>query len=477
MGEFRMPSLGADMESGTLVEWHVAVGDHVDRGDTIAVVDTDKAMIDVEVFESGVVTQLLVEPGAVVPVGEPLALIGEAGSGAEPLTSQDAAPAAPKEAPPAAPAPAAPAPAAPAERPASSPETPVVGGPGRHHASLVLSPVVRHLAERLGVQPARLTGSGPGGRVTRDDVESAAAGRVSPRARRLAAERGVDVEVLRGRGTGPGGAVVARDLAEVGATSHAAEGPGAADGRARAGPLAAMARMMERSNREIPHFHVASTVDLEPAMAWLDDRNAGRRSAERILPAALFVRAVAFAARAVPSMNGWWRDGGPVLAPSVTVGMVVSLRGGGLITPSLADPDRCTVDELMDGLKEAVGRARHGSLRSSDTQAASITVTNLGDRGAEVVHGVIEPPQLALVGFGRVVERPWISGGEVVPRRVVTVSAAVDHRANDGHSASRFLARVEELLAAPESMAAPESTAVRQGPATQPQDPGGRDGT
>lgn len=484
MGEFRMPSLGADMDSGTLVEWRVAVGDHVRRGDTVAVVDTDKSTIDVEVFETGVVVELLVEPGATVPVGAPLARIGEpegavpATDAAEPTRSGVATvPTTERSAPP------RPTPSAPPERPANSPTTPVVGGPGRHRASLVLSPVVRHLAERLGVDAGRIEGTGPGRRITRHDVEAAARERVSPRARRLAEDRGVDLDGLRTRGSGPGGAVVARDVAAAAAAAGpaTATGPtlsGSAAARAtprQATPQQAMARTMERSNREIPHFHVASTVDLEPAMTWLDELNRARASGERILPAALLVRSVALAARAVPSVNGWWRDDEPALAPSVTVGMVVSLRGGGLLTPTLSDADQGTLDDLMTRLRAVVERARRGSLRSSDTEQASLTITNLGDRGAELVHGVIQPPQLALVGFGRIVERPWVHDGQVVPRRVVTASLAADHRANDGRSASRFLSQLEKRLADPASLAGEPRVGDQD---LDPPNPGGdEDGT
>lgn len=454
-----MPSLGADMETGTLVEWCIAVGDHVSKGDTVAVVDTDKATIDVEVFETGVVTELLVEPGASVPVGAPLAVIGAADEGESATHAGDAPGTGASH----------PTPSVPPEQPANTPTTTIVGGPGRHHASVVLSPVVRHLADRLGVDTGRLEGHGPGGRVTRHDVENAARTRVSPRARRMAAASGVDPSRLVGPGSGPGGAVVARDIeATSAAVPHVAEGSAPSGATVQTGktattapsaggrstPQQAMARTMERSNREIPHFHVASTIDLEPAMAFLGELNRVRPSGARVLPAAVLLRAVAAASRAVPDVNGWWRDGAPVAAPTVAIGMVVSLRGGGLLTPTLTDPDRCTLDELMDRLRGTVQRARRGSLRSSDIEPATLTVTNLGERGAEVVHGVIQPPQLALVGFGRIVERPWVHGGEVVPRRVVTASLAADHRAVEGHVASRFMSRLERELLDPAALCA-----------------------
>ena len=482
MGQFRMPSLGADMDRGTLVEWRVRVGDHVDRGDIVAVVDTDKAVIDVEVFETGVVEELLVEPGTNVPVGTPLARLraDEVSGAAVPPTAPaalptvlPAAPAAP--APPTVP-PAAPAAAAPpvvTDRPANAappwtappPGVRVPGGPGRHHASVVLSPVVRHLADRLGVDATNVEGTGIGHRVTRADIERAAGtrvGRASPRARRRAAERGVDLAAVTGTGTD--GAVHERDVLLVAATTTVPVTPAptpAATPRAPAttgtdrqsSSRRATARSMERSNREIPHYHLATTVDMEPALAWLQTRNDGRPPSDRVIPAALLLRATALAARAVPDLNGWWIDGDLRTADRVDLGVAVALRGGGLVTPTLPGADVGPVEDLMTALRDVVERARRGSLRSSDLAEASITVTNLGERGAELVHGVIHPPQVALVGFGRIAERPWVLDGRVLARHVVTATLAADHRASDGHVGSRFLAAVDRLLHDPDRLA------------------------
>lgn len=222
---------------------------------------------------------------------------------------------------------------------------------------------------------------------------------------------------------------------------------------------------MERSNREIPHFHLATTVDLEPTLQWMERRNARLPPEDRLIPAVLLLRAAALAARAVPDLNGWWRDDALVPSPRVDLGVAVALRGGGLVTPTLAQADVVPVAGLMDGLRGVVERARRGALRSSDLSESSITVTNLGDRGADVAHGVIHPPQVALVGYGRIVTRPWVVDGQVVPRRVVTATLAADHRACDGHLGSRFLSRIDQLLRSPDRLDEPPDGGTN-GPAT-----------
>jgi pyruvate dehydrogenase E2 component (dihydrolipoamide acetyltransferase) len=373
MGEFRMPSLGADMEAGTIVEWRVQPGDTVHRGDIVAVVDTEKSDIDVEVFEDGVVEELLVAPGIEVPVGTVLARI-------------------------AADAPAATAP----------PPPPALAPPGPEAAGFV---------------------------------------RASPRARREAAERGVDLGALAG--SGPGGAVVATDLD--GTAPPAAPSPPPATPPAddrQASMRHAIGSLMARSKREIPHYYLATTIDFGPAAAWLLERNAARSVTDRVLPAALLLKATALAAREVPVMNGHFADGF-VPAGTVHLGVAVALRGGGLVAPAIHDADGLTLDELMARLRDLVQRARAGGLRSSEMSDPTITVTNLGDQGVEEVFGVIYPPQVAMVGFGKVAERPWAVDGLLGVRPVVRASVAADHRASDGHDGARFLSTIDRLLRQP----------------------------
>ncbi|MFN8050126.1 MAG: dihydrolipoamide acetyltransferase family protein [Acidimicrobiales bacterium] len=435
MGDFTMPSLGADMESGTLLEWRVAVGDHVDRGDIVAVIDTEKSTVEIEVFESGIVEALLVEPGTEVDVGTPLARIGS-GSGTEP--------------------PAAEARAEPEVR--TEPAAPV---PPEEHAaphSHLTSPLVRHLAEDLHVDPAGIEGTGVGHRVTRDDVRRAAgatassgAHGASPLARRRAAELGVDLAGITG--SGPGGAVVARDVGESAPPAPvgpAASTPSPKTGADRARSVrSAIARLMAQSNREIPHYHLTTTIDLLAMTKWLAATNAERPAADRILPAALFIRATALALVRSPELNGYWTDDEFRPGDGIHVAFAVSLRSGGIITPVVRDADRRSLDETMRTLADLVTRARSGSLRSSDLTGATVTITSLGDRGAEAVFGVIHPPQVALVGFGRIVERPWAVDGMVGVHPVVTATLSGDHRATDAMSGSRMLERLDGLLQKP----------------------------
>ncbi len=282
--------------------------------------------------------------------------------------------------------------------------------------------------------------------------------RSSPYARRLAAERGVDVDTLAG--SGPRGAVVAGDV-----TAHPpvaappappAPAPAAPAAKAGADRQASMRRAiaasMERSKREIPHYYVGLDVDLSAAAAWLEVANAERPVAERLLPAVLLLKAAAVAARTVPDLNGFWVDGGFRPADHVHLGVAVSLRGGGLVAPAIHDADTLGLDELMAALRDLVGRARAGRLRSSEMADPTITVTNLGEQGVTTVYAVITPPQVAMVGFGRVAERPWAEGGMVGARPVVTATLAGDHRVTDGLRGARFLAAVDKLLHTPEAL-------------------------
>ena len=434
MVDFTMPSLGADMDEGTLLEWLVHPGDTVHKGDVVAVVDTSKSAVEVESFHDGVMGPLLVEPGTTVPVGTVLATIDGAAAA---RSAAEAAPA-----------------AAPAAEPAAA-------------APRVHSPLVRQDAARLGVDLDRVHGTGPGGTVTREDVRRGRRVRATPYARRLAQESGIDLEDVR---PADGETVHAVDVAAVlgAAKQRAAHPDGGAPAPAAApapeptpGPTrpsgartdamrATIAATMARSKREVPHYYLSHTVDLHASLAWMQERNRALPIERRLLPAALVVRAVGRAAAAMPLLNGFWVDGAFRPGDGVHVGVAVSLRGGGLVAPAILDTDTLSVEETMERLKDLVARTRSGRLRSRELSAPTITVTNLGEQGVESVHGVIHAPQVALVGVGRVVERPWAVDGMVGVRPVVTLTLAADHRATDGFVGSRFLATLEHHLQHPE---------------------------
>jgi pyruvate dehydrogenase E2 component (dihydrolipoamide acetyltransferase) len=397
MGEFVMPALGADMSAGTLLKWLKKPGDTVARGDIIAVVHTDKADVEVEVFTSGVVESVLVEPGAEVPVGTVLALIREDGAAA------------------AAPPPVAPAPSVEAAAP-----------------HFVISPSARHLAEELGIDPTQIRGSGPGGRIQRKDIEAAAA-----------APEAAAAPALAPAPTPPEAAPPAAP--PVAPPTAPAEDRAAAMRRA-------IAAAMSRSKREIPHFYLGQTIDMSNAIAWLAQENLRRPVTERLLHGVLLVKGVALALREVPELNAVWQGDELVHREDVNVGVAIALRGGGLVAPAIHDTDRLSVDELMHALRDLVSRARSWSLRSSEVTDPTITVTSLGERGVEAVYGVIFPPQVAIVGFGTLVERPWVSEGQILPCPVVSASLSADHRVTDGHRASAFLAAIDRLLQEPDTL-------------------------
>ena len=465
--DFTMPSLGADMDAGTLVEWLVHEGDVVHRGDPMAVVDTDKSAIEVESFDDGVVQALLVEPGTRVAVGTPMARLGPAEAPAVPPAEAGApAPVA---------AAAGPAPAVqPATEPVTAPRRRAARPPARPR-SHPASPPVRHHAAELGVDLSSVDGTGADGRVTRADVDRAAAARhrppaaarrVSPYARRLAEELGVDVDQVVG--TGPGGAVRADDVQAAAVPAARREAPEAAPARPApaptpvaptppaptraAGSRDAIAALMGRSKREIPHYYVATTVDLGPLTDWLRRTNRERPVAERLVPAAALLRATALAARAVPELNGFWVDGRFVPGEDVHLGVAVSVRGGPLVAPAIHGAADLDLPTTMQRLRDLVARARAGRLRRAEMAEPTLTVTDLGDQGVEEVIGVIYPPQVALVGVGRVVERPWAVDGMLGVRPVVRLTLSGDHRATDGSTGARFLAMIDRLLQHPEEL-------------------------
>jgi pyruvate dehydrogenase E2 component (dihydrolipoamide acetyltransferase) len=428
MPDFVMPSLGADMESGTLLEWLVKPGDRVKRGDIVAVVDTSKAEIEVEIFEDGVIGELLVGEGERVPVGTALATVLSAGANGGPPAPEVTTISAPPVSVPLPPAPAPPAPPRAIPPPAA----------GEHR--LRVSPLARRTAEQLGVDLASVTGSGPNGAITKSDVVAAAQ---------------------------PAPAAPAPPPAPIPARAGAPAPAPAPEAPARSAPQApptptpsdrqtamreAIAALMARSKREIPHYYLETRIDMTLALEWMHEENLRRPINERLLSSVLLLSAVAHAVVDIPELNGFWIDGAFQPGTGVHLGVAISLRGGGLIAPALHDADRMSLDELMAGIRDLVARARSGRLKSSEMSDPTITVTNLGERGVDLVHGVIYPPQVALVGFGGILERPWAADGMLGVRPVVVATLAADHRASDGHSGSRLLTLIDHRLQEPEKL-------------------------
>ncbi|HEX6361361.1 MAG TPA: dihydrolipoamide acetyltransferase family protein [Albitalea sp.] len=384
MIELRLPSFGADMEDAVFVQWSVQPGQTVRHGDIACVVETQKGAIDVEAWQGGTMAKLVAAPGDRIPVGGLLALLADEGEDWQAVAK--AMPHAPTPAPAAA----------------------IVGA-----------------GTAAAVPAAAEPPAGP-------------ALRVSPAARKRAADLGIDLDALA---RAKGGAPIA--LADV---------EQAAPRTPAAGMRAAIAAAMSRSKREIPHYYVGTEANVEPALRWLEAFNAQRPLPERVLLAALALRAVALALKEAPQLNGRFVDGRFEPATAVHLGVVTSLREGGLVVPVLHDVDRLPLPDLMTALRDAVTRARSGRLRSSDLADATITVTNFGDLGADTVYGVIYPPQVALVGLGRVAPRPVVADGAVVAARTIRLTLAGDHRVSDGLAGARFLAALAQRLGHPETL-------------------------
>ena len=419
MADFLMPSLGADMEVGTVLQWLVKPGDAVKRGDIVAVVDTEKATIEVEIFQSGVIQRIVVPEGEKVPVGTLLAVIVTNGEGV--VAAPEAKPKPAERAPVviAPPPPAQPAPPRIAAKPAPEPAAP-------HRARI--SPLAMRLAMELKVNLATVKGTGPEGAVTKADVERAAKAPPPPTA----------------------AAPVPKPIEEP--APAALPKPAVAPIDHHTAMRKVIAAAMARSKREIPHYYLGTHIDMSKAMAWLQAENLKRPVTERLLYSVLLLKAVALAADEIPEMNGFWIDGAFKPGEAVHVGVAISIRQGGLIAPAIHDVGKKNLSEIMASLRDLVKRVRAGVLRSSEIADATITVTSLGNEGVESVFGVIYPPQVALVGFGKIVERPWASGGMVGARPVIMASLSGDHRASDGHRGALFLNTIERLLQVPEKL-------------------------
>jgi len=387
MIEYRMPSLGADMESGFLREWKVKPGDHVNRNDIIAEVETQKGIIDVEVFDEGIIGELLIKEDDKVPVGTLMTYIltpEEAKSGSKPAQVKIA----------------------------------------KEKVTHVITPEQETPETAITVQHVK----------------------ASPLARKIAAQKGIDL--TRIKGSGEQGAIVKVDVERA---IEAQIAPGLKTRSATENIRMAVAAAMSKSNREVPHYYLQTKVDMCNTLSWLAEINKRRPAKDRILIAALFIKAVAHALADVPDLNAWW-DKELQLKKDIHVGFVVSLRTGGIIVPAIHDANMKTVDEIMNSLSDIITRARKLKLRSSELTDSTITITYLGEGSVETVFGIIYPPQVALIGFGGIVEEPWAENGMLDVRPVLTISLSADHRATDGNIGNRFLVALKNYLLKPESL-------------------------
>lgn len=388
-----MPSLGADMDEGKLLEWHIKPGDVIKKGDLIAAVETQKAAVDIESFRAGTVLELLGEIDQVIRVGSVIAYMDVADDGSVAAV---------------APAPVVAVTAAPAA--AVQPQAHAVAPSGRR---LRVSPAARHLAEKNGIDLNALHGTGHDGAIELQDVEAALAAKVT-------------ANTSSSPQKSPASMINVRE---------------------------AIARAMTKSKREIPHYYLQSRFHIDTLVAWLDAKNRSLPPEERLFMPAVLMRAVVLALQSNPDMNGYYENGVFVQKPEIHLGVTVSLKPSGVMTPAVIDAQAMTLAELNAAFADLVQRARAGKLRNREMTDGTVTVTNVGDLGADAVTGVIFPPQVSLIGFGRVHKAPIVDGdGGVRPGFVIDTSLSADHRVSDGLAGSKMLNAIGRLLAQPEQL-------------------------
>lgn len=370
-----MPSLGADMEAGILRSWRVKPGDSIKAGDIIAEVETQKGIIEIEIFSSGIIEKLLLQVNEPVPVGTVMAIITEAGSVTMP---------------------------APAPIPVSISTTPV------------------------------------------SEISEVTHVKASPLARKIAASKNISLSDIKG--TGPGGAIIRADVEQLVVKP---ELPKTTTPDLSLSIRQAVAAAMSRSNKEIPHYYLDARINMEACLDYMTRTNLERSVKNRILPVAFLIKAVALALRDAPDLNAWYTTE-IERKDQINIGIVIALRTGGIIIPSINQADRKSIDEIMEKLTDLINRGRNLKLKSSEVSESTVSITSIGDGFTTTMLGIIYPPQVALIGFGSILEEAWAENGMVAARKVIHMSLAADHRATDGIYGNRFIGNVIHFLTHPE---------------------------
>ncbi len=424
--EVLMPQMGADMTEGTLLRWLVAEGDEVKRGDPIAEIETDKANVEIEAFESGTFLRVLVAEGDVVEVGKPIAVIGAAGEEPKP-GAREAREATPQAAP-----------ENPAQartvtaRPSSPDEAPAGGshragavsrpagsgdgqepGPATAAGRVKASPLARRVAEEWKIDLATVTGTGPYGRIVRSDVEAARTARPAP-------------AKPEAKGPAPPSEAELRPLSRIRQT---------------------IARRMAASKRDMPHYYVTTEVDMTEAIGLRQQINSADDGL-RVTVNDLVLRATALAIERHPEFNALYSEGGMTVRTQINVCMAVALDEG-LIAPAILDTSRKSLRQISVETRDLAERARGGMLTPDEYTAGTFTVSNLGMYGVDTLLAIIQPGQGAILGVGAATPRAVVRDGQIVARTMMTASLAADHRATDGAQGAQFLRTLRELLEHP----------------------------
>jgi pyruvate dehydrogenase E2 component (dihydrolipoamide acetyltransferase) len=427
-----MPALEMAQDTGKVVRWLKAPGDTVKKGEPLVEIETDKVTVEIEAPASGTLYDIAAREGEVVPVGQTIALI--VGTG-EASTKP-------------------PAPAVVSVR-----RTGDAGAEPWAAVAVKASPLARKLAEQHGIDLAQVQSAS--GRIEKADVlahiesrkapavgpGAARLGAASPKARRLAAERGVDIAVLRGRG--PGGAVLALDVVESFPPAPPAEraaprAPAAEHGVGTVWRI--MAERMTQSWTTAPHFYLFREVNVSRLVAWRD--RASKATGARVTYTDLLVKLVAAAVARHPAANASWRDGTIVRHAEVNIGLAVAVEDG-LIVPVIHRADALALPEIVARREDVVTRGQAGKLRPADIQGGGFTISNLGMYGVDAFHAIVNPPQAAILAVGRIADRVIAVNGQPAVRPTMMLTLSCDHRVLDGARGAQFLGTLADLIEEP----------------------------
>jgi len=430
-----MPALELAQETGKIIHWLKRPGDPVQKGEPIVEIETDKVTVELEAPASGVLRDVSAREGDVVPVGRTIAVVfaaGEAGAAsvAGPVM-----------------------PAANAATTGAVPAAPVAAG-------VKASPLARKLAEQHGVDLTRVRTAS--GRIEKADVlafvesqkgaardgAGARLAAASPKARRLAAERGVDIGALRG--SGPGGAVLALDVPAAARPAGAPAMPSAprvsAPGAGVSTVWRIMAERMTTSWTTAPHFYLVREVNVSRLVSWLD--RARKQTGAHITYTDLLVKLVAAAMSQHPRMNVSWRDGTIAQNGEINIGLAVAIDDG-LVVPVIHRADTLRLAELAARREDVVGRAQTGKLRPADIQGGTFTISNLGMYGVDAFNAIVNPPQAAILAVGRIADRVVALNGQPAVQPTMVLTLSCDHRALDGARGAQFLGALADLIEEP----------------------------
>jgi pyruvate dehydrogenase E2 component (dihydrolipoamide acetyltransferase) len=397
-----MPKLGFDMAEGTIVRWLKKEGEPVSKGDVIAEIETDKATVEVESSASGIIRRLVVDEGAVVPVGSPIAIVGtkdevivEASStrGAE-KTKKDVTPVTP-------------------ENKNLTISTPVTIHSGR----VAISPLARKIAQERNVDLTKIEGTGPGGRIVRQDVEKTLMG--SNPLGETTQEKTININQPLIQETIP--------MTRLRQT---------------------IARRMTESKTSIPHFYVTYEYRAEKLLELREQFNSIKGENEKISVNDFIVKIIAMTLREFPNLNASLKDNSIIHHASINIGVAVALEGG-LMTVVCRDADKKSLSQISSEMKQMVARVREGKVKPDDIEGSTISVSNLGMYAVENFAAIINPPEVAIIAVGAAREVPIVENGIIKPGWRLKATISVDHRASDGVEAARFMQAMEKFFDQP----------------------------